>query len=290
MTNPNTPHFATLTVPVDKPLPASRHSAIEKVTDGVYMVRGRMPSTPSRPLFERLFQYYSRTMTIVRRENDAGGYDLTLINTLRMNDKALAELSKLGEVKHVVRLGSFHGIDDAVYLHKYGAKYWVVAGMENAPGLNVEPHVLSDVNLPIDGAQLFSFDALTFPEAIIVLPPTPQRAGVAITTDAVQNHRSVFDIDNSPLVSLAIWKIGLVGPARLGPIWLREQTPKAALEAELSGDEKKQRMIAFFRPQFERLLEDYDFEMLMPGHGWPIYEKARAAIRVSLDDQLLATK
>ena len=94
--------------------------------------------------------------------------------------------------------------------------------MKNAIGLKVEPEILSEENNPFANGEVFNFDNLPYPEAIIILSPTPQRAGIAITTDSIQNHRSVFDIDNSPLVSLAIWRISLVGPARLGPIWLKE--------------------------------------------------------------------
>ena len=271
------PHFATLTVPADDHRAAARHGKIQHVVDDIYMVRGKMPSTPSRPLFERLFLYYSRTMTILRRRNDAGDYELTLINSVRLNDGALQQLAKLGAVKHVVRLGSFHGVDDAFYVQNYTAKYWVVDGMNNATGLAVEPEILSKTNLPIDDADLFSFDDLPYPEAIIVLQSTRHRGGVAITTDAIQNHRSVFDIDNSPLVSLAIWRIGLVGKARLGPIWLREQA---------AGSEAGIGMAKFFKPQFERLLAQYDFDMLMPGHGWPIHRDTKAAIQSSVDAQL----
>ncbi len=280
------PHFATLTVAADQPRAAARHSKIQRVTDEIYMVRGKMPSTPSRPLFERLCLYFSRTMTIVRQKNSAGGYELTLINTLRLNDKTLMQLSELGEIKHIVRLGSFHGVDDAFYVQRYAARYWIVEGMKSAAGLDVQTEILSNTNLPIAGSQLFSFEQLTYPEAIIVIPTTQLGAGVAITTDAIQNHRSAFDIDNSPLVSLAIRYIGLVGKARLGPIWMREQVPVNTPTATLTAQEKSRRIVDFFRPQFERLLEEYDFDMLIPGHGWPIHQGAKKALAASMDSQL----
>lgn len=286
MSKSNPPHFATLTVAADQPIAASRHGKIQRVADDVYMVRGRMPSTPKRPLFERLFMYYSRTMTIVRRKTGAGDYELSLINSLRLSDKALKQLSELGKVKHIVRLGSFHGVDDAFYLQRFDAKYWVVEGMKHASGLTVEPEILSDTKLPILESQLFSFENLPYPEAIIVLPATSHRAGVAITTDSIQNHSSIFDIDNSPLVSLGIWRIGLAGAARLGPIWLREQMPQRGDSIPLTALEKKKNISIFFRPQYQRLLDHHDFDMLMPGHGWPITRGAKKAITVSMDSQL----
>jgi len=286
MPKTDTAHFATLTIAANQLRPAARHSKIQHVVDDIYMVRGKMPSTPARPLFERLFLYYSRTMTIIRRRNSAGHYELTLINTIRLNDQTLAQLSELGEIKHIVRLGSFHGVDDAFYVQRYNARYWVVEGMKNADGLAVEPEILSNTNLPIANSKLFSFDQLTYPEAIIILPPTKQRAGVVITTDAVQNHRSVFDIDNSPLVSFAIWRIGLAGGARLGPIWMREQMPQNTDAEALTAEGKKRTRAKFFLPQFARLLAGNDFDILMPGHGWPIYEGAKEAISASMDSQL----
>ncbi|MFT5712472.1 MAG: hypothetical protein ACJAVV_003686 [Alphaproteobacteria bacterium] len=117
--NPN--RFATLTIPADQHRPAARHSEVKNVYGDIYSVRGKMTSTPSRPLFERIFLYYSRTMTIVRRKNNDDIFELTLINTIRLNDKTLAKLSEHGGIRHVVRLGAFHGVDDAFYVQRYGA-------------------------------------------------------------------------------------------------------------------------------------------------------------------------
>ncbi len=280
------PHLSTLTVSTNSPREAARHSKIEQVNDDVFMVRGRMKSTSARPLFERIFVYYSRTMTIVRRQGTDGSYELTLINTIRLNEKTLTKLTELGTIKNVVRLGAFHGVDDAFYLQRFNAKYWTVEGMVNAPGLTTMPSILSCDNLPISDANFFSFQGLAYPEAIILLNKTERRSGVAITTDAIQNHTSVIDIDNSPLVSLAIWRIGLSGRARLGPIWLREQALSSTEREELSAPEKRKKIVEFFKPQFQRLLDEHDFKMLLPGHGWPIYNHADEAIKLSIDKQL----
>jgi hypothetical protein len=158
--------------------------------------------------------------------------------------------------------------------------------MTSAPGRETKPQLLSENNLPIPGSQLFSFQGINYPEAILILPPTANTKGVAITTDAIQNHISIFDIDNSPLVSLAIWRIGLVGIARLGPIWMRDQVPLEISPKAMPTLEKKSNMIALFRPQYESLLAQFDFDMLMPGHGWPITSGAKEAIKVSMEQQL----
>lgn len=76
------------------------------------------PHGPIRAFFENLFFVVgtnkvhhagidlqtSRTMLVVR---EAG--ELTLINTVRLDPAGLRSLEALGTVKHVMRLGAFHG-------------------------------------------------------------------------------------------------------------------------------------------------------------------------------------
>jgi hypothetical protein len=50
---------------------------------------------------------------------------------------------------------------------------------------------------------------------------------------------------------------------------------------------KKKRYSCVFRPQYESLLANYDFYMLIPGHGRPIYKGAKEAAKASIDQQLL---
>ena len=71
----------------------------------------------------------SRTMVVVRT-----GEALTLINTVRLDDAGLRELDALGEVRHVVRLGAFHGRDDPFYCDRYGAELWALPAAEHADG------------------------------------------------------------------------------------------------------------------------------------------------------------
>lgn len=176
----------------------------------VFFVRGRMPATSARPWFERALVYCSRTMTVVREPSSAAG-DLVLLNTVRLDEQGLSALNALGEVRHVVRLGQFHGSDDAFFLRAYPhADYWHVAGMQPAKGLAIDPKVLAPGNVPIAGARVHEFRGANFPEAVLVLPRSKERSvGVAITCDSVQNHPSAFDEHNSWAVSFGIWKLGL---------------------------------------------------------------------------------
>src|SRR5689334_4704904 len=52
----------------------------------------------------------SRTMVVVREDGA-----LTLLNTVRLSEEGLRDLEALGEVRHLIRLGAFHGRDDPFY-------------------------------------------------------------------------------------------------------------------------------------------------------------------------------
>lgn len=79
--------------------PAYPHDAPEQIVEHVFMVRGSIPLNPIMRI--------SRNMAIVRHDGE-----LTLINPIRLNEQGEAQLRALGEVKRIMRLGPFHGIDD----------------------------------------------------------------------------------------------------------------------------------------------------------------------------------
>ena len=92
---------------------ALAHGKIEKVFDHVFFVKGvaKMPML--------LPMKISRSMTVL---SDPKTGDLTLVNSMRLNEEGLRELEKLGSIKNVVRLAGFHGRDDGFYREKYAAK------------------------------------------------------------------------------------------------------------------------------------------------------------------------
>lgn len=55
----------------------------------------------------------NRNMVIVK-----SGDELALINPVRLSDAALSQLDALGNVRHVLRLGDFHGLDDRFYVDR----------------------------------------------------------------------------------------------------------------------------------------------------------------------------
>ena len=87
----------------------------EQIAPDIYVVYG---SVRFNPLIR-----FTRNMAIVRH-----GQDLTLINAVRMDDAGLAALDALGNVRHVLRLGPLHGIDDAFYVERYRADFWSLPG------------------------------------------------------------------------------------------------------------------------------------------------------------------
>ena len=101
----------------DKPPPkylnVTPHGEVEKVLDGVYIVRGSFNMMPGIRI--------ARTMCIVQR-----GSSLTIFNSIRVNEKVEAQIKALGSVDKLVRLNAFHGADDQYYLDTFKCKYWSV--------------------------------------------------------------------------------------------------------------------------------------------------------------------
>ena len=104
--------------------PSLPHEDIQKIFDNIYYVIGTSITHHEGHVIQ-----HSSNMTIVRH-----GDELTLINTIRLDDKGLQQLDALGDVKNIVRLGAFHGQDDAFYQQRYHAKLWALKGMKDDCG------------------------------------------------------------------------------------------------------------------------------------------------------------
>ena len=85
--------------------PVYPHGPVETIGENVFMVRGSIKMNPIVRI--------TRNMAIVRE-----GEELTLIDPVRVDDKTLADIDRLGTVRHVLRLGPFHGIDDPFYMDR----------------------------------------------------------------------------------------------------------------------------------------------------------------------------
>lgn len=224
------------------------------------------PHGPIRGFFEDLFFVVgtnkvhhvgidfqtSRTMLIVR---EAG--ELTLINTVRLDPAGLRSLEALGTVKHVMRLGAFHGRDDPFYRERYDALLWALPGSAHADGREAD-RLLSEVTeLPLRSARLLEFRSAKHPEAALLLS---LEGGILVTCDAIQNWSSVdafFSAETGAMFAAQ----GLIREANVPSTWLAACQPQ--------------------RDAFDRLLT-LDFRHLVTAHGEPLLEDAYARVRASV--------
>lgn len=174
--------------------PAWPHGPLQEIFPNIFFVTGTNKTT-----YEGFDYQFSRNMVVVRE-----GDELTLINTVRLTDDGITALDRLGTVKHVLRIGAFHGRDDAFYRDRYKASYW-------EPG---------EGNLPIN-ATAFLFEG-NEKEAALVLP---QNGGILITCDAIQNWCFTDEFFNEQ-TRVRFFKEGKIRSANIGDPWKYAVEPK----------------------------------------------------------------
>ena len=130
---------------------ATPHDEIEEVFENIFLVRGSIVLPNGLPV--------SRNMTIVREDGV-----LTLINTVRLNDEGLKTLDTLGTVKHVVRIGAFHGKDDPFYVDRYKAELWSPVGIEHNLGFKTTQVLKPNGPMPFANSSYFHFETSNAPE------------------------------------------------------------------------------------------------------------------------------
>ncbi|MFE8070502.1 hypothetical protein QQM79_05540 [Marinobacteraceae bacterium S3BR75-40.1] len=225
--------------------PALAHGAIDEVFTDVFVISGAMETV----LMDLDWQF-SRNMTIVR-----DGARLILINSVRLDDEGLAALEQLGTVTDVIRLGALHGRDDAFYVDRYQARYWVVPGLEEEGGAQpLDP----SAPLPISGASLFQFQTSNLPEGVIHLD---RDGGILIACDALQNwlgpDEHFCDASRERMAGM-----GFFTPANIGPVWMQAAEPGAE--------------------DFQRL-KTLEFRHVLCGHGEPLRDNAREAFSATFE-------
>lgn len=221
--------------------PALAHDDLQEVFSDVFFIRGAMETQ-----LMGLDWKFSRNMTIVRE-----GERLILINSIRLNDQGLAALDKLGKVTDVIRLGALHDRDDAFYLDRYDAQYWVTPGLEGAIPEDAK-RLGQESSLPLSNTSLFTFATTQIPESILVLN---RDGGIAIACDALQNWLSPdehFCEDSCQRMT----DMGFFTPANVGPVWQQAAQPDA--------------------DDFKRL-QELSFKHALCGHGEPLRDNARTA-------------
>lgn len=193
----------------------------------------------------------SRTMLVVR-EGDA----LTLINTVRLDSHGLEALDALGTVRHIVRLGAFHGRDDPFYRDHYRAQLWALPSSAHTDGRAPDQLLSETASLPL-AANLLTFRSAKHPEAALLLP---HEGGILVTCDAIQNWSAIdpfFSAETAEIFDAQ----GLIREANIPATWLGACEPK--------------------REDFDRLLTQA-FRHLVTAHGEPLLHDAHAKIQASI--------
>ncbi len=220
---------------------AMPHHGLVRILDDAWYVQGSVDMKP----FVRL----QRNMVVLRHEGQ-----LTLINSVRMDEAGEAALLALGEVAHVVKIG-IHGMDDAYCADRFSAKRWATPGLADDVA---EP--LSSDSLPHPKLSLFLFEHTKEPEAALLLDSD---GGLLITCDSVQ-HWEPSDLMSLP-AKLLTRLMGFQHPAQIGPPWRKMMTTAGGS----------------LKPDFERLAS-LGFTRLIGGHGGLCDGDAPAQLRATM--------
>jgi hypothetical protein len=223
--------------------PIYPHADIEEIGSDLFMLRGSIKMNAMLRI--------SRNMAIIRNGNE-----LSLINPVRLNDRGEQQLRALGEVKNLIRLGCFHGVDDPYYVEKFGARMWSQPGGTTFTEPDIDVAITPDTELPFDNGEIFEFQGLNQPECALLID---DGAGLLLTCDAIQNYGNYSY--NNFFASLIMPFIGFPRTTIVGPIWLKMQSPEGT---NLEGE-------------FRRLL-NLKFDRLLSAHGTLLESGAHAAV------------
>ena len=222
--------------------PALPHGRLEEIFPDIFFVTGAMKTT----LMNTPFQF-SRNMVVVR-----DGPELTLINTIRLDDAGLAQLDALGRVANLVKIGSLHGRDDAFYKAQYAATFWAAPGMTHDHGLVADRELRLENAMPFMGCSVFGFRTTKTPECILHIN---RAGGILVAADALMNLVAA-DEYFSEQSRHSMREMGFFQPANFGPVWFQINEPNAE--------------------DFVRLLE-LPFQHAICGHGPLIRNTAKEA-------------
>ena len=223
--------------------PIYPHGNVEEIAEDIFMLRGSIKMNPLLRI--------TRNMGIIRN-----GDELSLINPVRVSAKVEAQIAKLGQIKHVIRLGCFHGVDDPYYVEKFGAQMWAQLGGTTYTVPKIDKELDSVAPLPFDNAEIFEFAGTTQPESALFIR---RGTGILFTCDAIQNYGD-YSYNNIAAKVLMPF-IGFPRTTIIGPMWLKYQTPE---------DET-------LEPEFRRLL-GLKFDRLLAAHGTLLTTGAHAAV------------
>lgn len=232
--------------------PALPHTEIRKIFPDIFFVMGM-----NKTHYNGMDLQHSRNMVIVRNNNK-----LSLINTVRMDDEGLAALDKLGKVENVIRIGAFHGRDDAFYLDTYQAKLWAIKGMDNADNRAADVELTPDGQMPFPDCSFFLFETAIFPEGILHIN---KHDGILITCDSVKNWiapDAFFSDETAKLYQ----RQGFFGSATISDTW------KQATDVKTSDIVR---------------LKLLSFSHLISAHGEPLLNDAHEMVTKTIDKEFV---
>lgn len=227
----------------NKYAPAYAHNPIEELFENVFWVHGSIKIAPGLTM--------NRNMIILRQDDT-----LTLINPVRLNSQEEAKLCALGDIKKVLRLGDFHGLDDQYYIDRFDAEFWCQTGQSTYKKPTPDIIIEAGTPSPIKNSEFFVYSTAKFPEAALLL----KTHKLLITTDSVQ-----YFVDGGFTTLPAKIVLHLMGFRKallIGKPWIKRVTPKGGS----------------MRDDFERLLT-LDFDHLIAAHGTLLRGNARQALR-----------
>ena len=128
--------------------PAWPHGKIKAIFPNIFFVTGTNITQHNNAEVQ-----HSRNMIVVRDDNT-----LSLINTVRLNEQGLSALEALGQVKNIIRIGAFHGRDDAFYLNRYRAKLWALNNMIHDNGKITDVILAPNGPMPFPNSSVFIFE------------------------------------------------------------------------------------------------------------------------------------
>jgi hypothetical protein len=219
------------------------HGEIRQIFDDIFFVTGT-----NKTVHDGVELQHSRNMIIVREEGK-----LSLINSVRLTDAGLIALEKLGHVDKVIRIGAFHGRDDAFYVNKYQASLWALPGMRDQHSCHIDVEFTTQGQQPFPACSLVTFATAKFPEAMIHIN---KHDGILISCDSIKNWQTA-DKYFSEETAEAYQKQGFFGQATISKVWQQAMGIKAT--------------------DFERLKE-LPFRHLLSAHGEPLLDTAYKAV------------
>ncbi len=228
--------------------PVYPHDSIEEIIPDVFMVRGTIR-------MNRLMRI-TRNMAVIRHDGE-----LTLVNPIRLDEAGEAQLSTLGEITRILRLGPMHGIDDPYYIDRWATELWAQEESRAYPEPKPDRRISAASTLPFPDSLLFCFEGMTQKESALLID---REGGLLLTCDSIQHYGDYRH--NNWFARTVMPFIGFPKTTVVGPIWLKIMTPEgASLESE-----------------FRRLLE-LDFRHLLSAHGSLLADSAHASVEAAVD-------